>query len=108
MSQTQTPAQVAWFSMQWLFIGAVSAYDAYLVVLFADLMPQQEQNPIGRYIMELSGGTVGAFVACKMFGTVLVLLVLARLWQNRSRITTPVVNSVSSFQAVLLYYLTFV
>lgn len=107
MSRTQSLTRTTWFSMQWLFIGAVSAYDAYLVALFADMMPEHEQNPMGRYIMELSGGGVSTFIVCKLAGTVFVLVVLASLWRNRSRITFPVVSSLSSFQAWLLCYLTF-
>ena len=97
--------RLLWFAVQWSFIAFVSAYDAWLVVRFADLMPQNELNPMGRWLIELGGGSVEVFLWCKAAGTILVLLLLAELWRNRRPIVVPLINSLSSFQFGLLIFL---
>lgn len=95
-----------WFITATLFIGAVSLYDAWLVVHFSEYITYMEQNPVGRWLLRVNAGDVGVLVRVKLAGTMLVLVALTLLemkWQTASR---PVTASLSAFQAGLLYYLT--
>lgn len=43
----------------WLFIIAVSMYDAYLVLKLRDVIRATERNPLGLAQLELAGGECG-------------------------------------------------
>ena len=49
-----------------LFVVAVSVHDAMLVVLHADIIGDVEQNPIGRWLIELQGGEIWLFLVAKL------------------------------------------
>ena len=95
------------FASMCLFIVSVSVYDGYLVARFADVMPDAEQNPVGRWLMEQDDGNVELFLRAKTLGTSLVLGVLAGLYALSTRLAMPVATSVAMFQMLLLGYLTF-
>lgn len=90
----------------WLFIGLVSSYDNYLIVLYQEQMPQQEENPVCRWIMETDNWNVSRCVGIKMLGTIFSLGVMVVLHQFWRRISWVVVISIASFQFLLLLYLT--
>lgn len=89
-----------------MFIGIVSLYDAWLVIALADEILWNEQNLVGRYLIELTNGDVTLFVSCKLFGTAGALSILAWLGRHYMHIAMPVARSMSIFQLWLLWFLT--
>lgn len=89
-----------------LFIGAVSAYDAWLVVDWADEILCNERNLVGRYLIQLTNGDVTLFLSCKVAGTIGALTFLAWLGRHYHHIAMPVARSMSIFQLWLLWFLT--
>lgn len=95
-----------------VIIGLVSLYDMYLTVKYAMYLKYMEQNPVGRWMMQLDQVKNGSmpdltlFLSAKSIGTLVVLIVLAVLYHRRRRIGHPVAVGVSSFQVLLLWYLT--
>jgi len=87
------------------FIVAVSLYDAWLVVLYADSILWHEQNPVGLFLLRLNGGDPSLFVSLKLFGTLIVAAVLCWLFRTLRRLAVPVTVGVASVQATLLLYL---
>ena len=94
------------FAMTWVFIGAVSCFDAYLIVKFKDTLPLMELNPVGRLLLEWDGGEPSLFVAAKFLGTILVLGILFALRQKNRRMAGVTAGSVAVFQFGLLMFLT--
>jgi hypothetical protein len=93
------------FCILWLWVAFVSSVDNYLVVKFRSDMPHEEQNPVARFIMHLDDWDVSTFVGIKMFCTILVLGILAIIY-NRSRFSgLKYAIILSLFQAALFYYL---
>ena len=90
-----------------MLVAAVSVHDAMLVVLHADIISEVEQNPVGRWLIELQGGDVWLFVSLKLVGTAIVCAVLVTLYEYRTRLALAASSGVASFQAGLLWYLTF-
>ena len=94
-----------------LLICGVATYDTYLTLKYAEYLDVYEQNPIGRWLLQLDSGPINelqqtaAFVAAKFAGTTLVLLVLQGLcaWRNRTALMVAV--PVALFQLGLAYYL---
>jgi hypothetical protein len=93
-----------WFPALWLFIGAVSAMDCYLLFRFKDLMWELEENPIGKYLIELDHGNVTVFILTKAAGTVVVMCVLAGLYVYRRSWSFPITGSIAAFQLTLFIY----
>lgn len=95
-------------------IAAVAAYDIQLTIRYALSLKQYEQNPIGRWLMDLDRigdnalPDVTLFVALKVLGTVTVLIVIVGLVRWRGRVGHPVGIGVSTFQIGLACYLTYV
>jgi len=90
-----------------LLVAAVSVHDAMLVVLNADIISEVEQNPVGRWLIELQGGDVWLFVSLKLVGTAIVCAALVTLYEFRTRLALVASGGVASFQVGLLWYLTF-
>lgn len=97
-----------WFSGMWWFIAAVSIYDAYLVILYQNVIINMEENPVGQYLIRMNGGDVTLFVVSKATGTLLVLGVLATLYRFRRIWAYLVAAGLSAYQFGLLMYLTVV
>ena len=95
-----------WFPAAIVMIAAVSLYDTYLIVRFAEVIHLMEENPIGRWLVEISGGQVEVFVRVKLAGTLLVLSMLIFMWIRRVRILLTVTTSIASWQTCLMIYLT--
>jgi hypothetical protein len=93
-------------------IALVSIYDMYLTVKYAQYLKYMEQNPVGRWLMQLDQLKNGAipdltlFLSAKSIGTLIVLTILALLYHHRRRIGHPVAAGVTTFQVVLAWYLT--
>ncbi len=48
--------QVVVFSLLCVVVAAVSVHDALLVVVNHEIIGQAEQNPVGRWLLEMQGG----------------------------------------------------
>ncbi len=97
-----------WIPFLIIVIAAVSLYDTYLILRFSDHINQLEENPVGRWLLQLGGGRVEVFVRAKLAGTLIVLSSLTGMRIYRSRLAVPVTASVATYQVVLLVYLTIV
>jgi hypothetical protein len=93
-----------WFPTLWLFIGIVSAIDCFLLYRFRHLIQEVEENPVGRYLIEIDGGNVTVFLLTKLAGTVVVMTVLAGLYVYCRRWSLAITGSIASFQLSLLVY----
>lgn len=98
-------------TVYWLIIASVSIYDMHLTVKYAGTLKSLEQNPVGRWLMQLDAiqhdviPDTTLFLSFKSLGTVAVLLILAILIQQRARLGHPVAIGVSMFQLSLAWYL---
>lgn len=97
-----------WFPFLMTIIAVVSLYDTWMIVRFHDWIGDLEENPAGRWLLEIAGGDIGPFVRTKLAGTLVVLTVLTGMWVRQSRLLFPVASSVASYQAGLMVYLTVV
>lgn len=94
-------------------VGSVSIYDMILTVLYAPYLKSLEQNPVGRWLMQLDQirnnevPDLTLFLSVKTLLTIAVLTVLAFLYYRYRRIGQPVAMGVTSFQILLAMYLTF-
>lgn len=95
------------FLLMWLFVGLVSAYDAWLVVKYWDTILLLERNPVCAYLIRLGNGHSDIFLRAKTSGTLAVLSILAGLYRNNRRMAYAVTAALSGFQLGLLAYLTF-
>ncbi len=95
-------------------IALVAIYDVQLTIRYAVSLKQYEQNPIGRWLMNLD--CIGEntipdltlFLCFKAVGTVAVLMVVTGLVRWRGRVGHPIGIGVSAFQIGLACYLTYV
>ena len=94
-----------WFMVMWWTIGAVSAYDAYLVVRYNDVILELERNPVCRYLIEQNDGDPALFLVAKATGTAVVLTVLLGIRACGDRSASAITASVATFQLSLLAYL---
>lgn len=96
-----------------LFIGLVSAYDAYLTMAYAPFLVHLESNPLGREIMSLDEGMfislnkIAFFLGLKFAGTVCAMTAIQMLYHYRRRWAVPVAVALGVFQLLLLAYLQF-
>jgi len=94
-------------------ISTVAAYDMHLTVRYSLSLKQYEQNPVGRWLMNLDQiGTntlpdLTLFLSLKVIGTISVLIVIVGLVRWRARVGHPVGFGVATFQIALAYYLTY-
>lgn len=91
----------------WAFVAAVSVYDAWLVVVFREIIHYTEENPVGRLLIQLDSNGINYFLGAKAVGTVIVLLALIGVHRLSHRHREWIMGGVASFQAWLLWYLSF-
>ncbi|MCU0720481.1 MAG: hypothetical protein MUC83_12305 [Pirellula sp.] len=108
----------AWFlTIYCTVIAAVSLYDIYLTKLYAISLPQMEQNPIARIMMNLDEindlhvidvePDVRGFLALKGLGTFTVVLVIVVMVFRRPKLGHPVGFGLTLIQLALLGYFFF-
>lgn len=95
-----------WFPVALIIIAAVSLFDTFLIVKYSDGLWVMEQNPVGRWLLEINDHDVSVFVRTKLAGTLIVLWTLMLMHHARSRFLFPVSTSVASGQMMLFVYLT--
>jgi hypothetical protein len=92
------------FCILWLFIGAVSSYDLYLLIKFRDVLI--EQNPIGQWLISVDNNDISLFSGCKMLGTIIALGILTIIFSYNKKLGLIITSVISVFQLILLFYLT--
>ena len=94
-------------------ISTVAVYDMHLTVRYSNSLKQYEQNPIGRWLMNLDQIGMNTlpdltlFLSLKAIGTISVLIIIVGLVRLRARVGHPVGFGVATFQIALAYYLTY-
>jgi len=98
-------------SIYWIIIASVSIYDMHLTVKYAGTLKSLEQNPVGRWLMQLDSiqenviPDTTLFLSFKSLGTIAVMLILAILIRQRARLGHPIAIGVTLFQISLAWYL---
>ena len=93
------------FAALWLAIGFISAIDLYWAVKNQHVMLENEENPVGRYLIRLDDGSVALFMGVKMAGTILSLGVLVFLYHYKKLYAWLSIISLTVAQFFLLHYL---
>ena len=93
------------FAAMWLAIGLISAIDLYWAVKNQHIMLENEENPIGRYLIRLDDGSVALFMGVKMAGTILALGLLVFLYHYKKLYAWLSIIFLTVAQFLLLYYL---
>jgi len=88
-----------------VWIAAVSAHDAVLVVVHHEVMQQCERNLVGHWLIEHYQGDVWVFVWLKLVGTATACTLLVALYRWRAATALAVAAAVAGFQLLLLCYL---
>jgi len=93
----------------WYLIGFISAIDVYYAIKWREQLPELEQNPIGRMLIEYDENDVSLFMGLKVAGTVLVLGMLQNCFllskrDGRKR-THRIAMGVFLFQIWLFLYM---
>jgi len=94
-------------------IASVAIYDILLTIQYRESLAELEENPIGRWLMNLDQVDQFAvpdltlFLMLKSIGTIIVLITVYALVKRRGRIGHPIAAGVTTFQLVLATYLTF-
>ncbi len=96
---------VWYFRSSWFAIATISAYDAYLVMLYRNVILSVEQNPLCAMLIAWDPHDLSFFLVAKILGTMTVLGVLVVMYYWRRRWALPVITGVCVFQMGLLLYL---
>jgi len=95
------------FRLVWLFIIAVSMYDAYLVLQLRDVIHTTERNPLGLALLELAGGDVWLFLLVKVAGTIVACTLLLILFKVDWKLGLAIASIMAVLQFALLLFLQF-
>jgi hypothetical protein len=93
------------FTFCCVWIIAVSAHDAVLIVVHHEVIAQLERNPLGRRLIEMHDGDVSLFVWVKCGGTAAAGAVLVTLYRYYARVALTAAATLAVFQLLLLCYL---
>jgi hypothetical protein len=94
-------------------IATVAIYDILLTIRYWESLKQLEENPVGRWLMNLdqvelvAASNLTLFLIMKSAGTLIVLLTVYTLIKRRGRIGHPIAAGVALFQLILAMHLTF-
>ena len=88
-------------------IASVSMYDVYWSFKTQFVLAETEQNPIGKWLINLDNGDIALFMTVKMMGTMFVILAIPALFFFRRRWGMSACVSVATFQLCLFCYLNF-
>jgi len=93
------------FEFLCLIIVAVSTVDFYYLGKTRSVIMELEQNPVGRYLIELDKGDISIFMAAKFFGTIVALYLLFKLKNLGLKHIFLITSIVALAQIILLIYL---
>ena len=82
----------------------VSAIDTWFASANSRIL-YEEANPICAWLIRLAPDSCCCFIIGKTLGTLIVLLILYRLWQVKYRYAMIIIVSVTAFQIALLAFL---
>ena len=88
-----------------LLIGYISAYDLYLATSFSSELIENEQNPLGRFLIKANNGNIALFMGLKFAGTITCLAILAIMYKFKKNWAWICVSAITLFQISLLLYL---
>lgn len=91
----------------WSFVGLVSIYDAWLVVSNRDVILDFEKNPVGLMLIGWDPHELSYFMLAKFAGTAMVMAALYYIHRLLSEYRNWIMGGVASYQAWLLWYLSF-
>lgn len=97
----------ALFIILLLFIPIVSSIDIYWSIHNQSELINVEKNPLGRYLINADGGSIGLFMSFKALGTVLVFGILILLYKYRKKWAWAAIITIATIQFLLLIYLLF-
>jgi hypothetical protein len=92
------------FWLLWSFIGAVSLFDAWLVLFNQSEMLFVEENVICYLLIKLDPHGLSYFLPAKAAGTILVLAVLRAIHARLRRHGMVIAGGVAVYQFLLLFY----
>lgn len=93
------------FCLEWIIIGTVSSYDAYLTIKYRDFLQDCEENPIARWILKSTDWDVSLFIGLKMAGTIITLGILSLIYTFNKKKAYIISFCITVAQIVLLLYL---
>lgn len=104
---TKARLQEAVLAFCMLIVAVVAADDVYWSFKTQDVLAETEENPVGRWLIQMDGGDIALFMTCKMFGVLLVLLALPAIFWFRRSWGLICSISLAVFQIALFMYLNF-
>ena len=103
MSSIKNQPRNNWIFFLMIFLsGGVAVYDTVLTIVFAQFLPEMEQNPVASAVINYGG--VPLLVQIKAAGTILAAIFMCRLVYTKYRVT---ILPVFIIQLLLFGYLTF-
>ncbi len=78
--------------------------DVYWSFRTQEVLQQTEQNPIGRFLIDIDGGNIALFMTMKMLGTMCVILAIPAIYRFRRRWGVICATALGTFQCLLLVY----
>ena len=97
------------FNLMWYIIGFISAIDVYYAIKWRETLPELEENPIGRMLINYDANDISFFMGLKVAGTVLVLGILQNaflLGKKETKLTVQKITfGVFVFQLWLFLYM---
>ena len=92
------------FWMLWTFIGIVSVFDAWLVLVNQSEMLFVEENVFCYLLIKLDPHGLSYFLPAKGAGTLLVLTILRAIYARMERHGMAITSGVALYQFALLFY----
>jgi hypothetical protein len=93
------------FFVAWMLTIQISVIDGYLVWHCASVIGEVELNPLGRWLLFLGNGNVWVFLLSKSIGTILVCMILLKLYRHNPKLGLAASVPIASFQVGLLVFL---
>jgi len=106
-ADNHSPWQTTLYHLLLVVIVAVSVHDGFLVLLNRGTIARDEQNPLGRWLIDLNEGGIRYILAAKFVGTIAVATVMLILFRKRRRMAWVICTVIATGQIILALYLTF-
>jgi hypothetical protein len=98
-----TPLSV-YFKICLFTIFIVSLIDFYWAIRLAEILPEEEINPLGQLLIKADGNRISLFMTLKVLGTFAVIWSLILIYQIKRRFAYVCSIILVLFQLFLLYY----
>lgn len=93
------------FEVLCFIIALISAVDLYWIGKTRDAILEMEENPVGRFLINLDKGDTSLFMAVKFLGTMAALYLLFKLKRYNFKYTLLITLTIAIAQVFLLIYL---